>query len=102
MEHLMSIRPLTKKAMKLIGETGYCTTSENYAVEMFRLKKLGLHGNGNVVGIGCTDGKTCGWTNQDFINYEQQLIDENLDSDGHAQRTIDRLKEAMVKEKNNG
>ena len=32
----------------------------------------------------------------------QQLIDENLDSDGHAQRTIDRLKEAMVKEKNNG
>ena len=34
MEHLMSIRPLTKKAMKLIGETGYCTTSENYAVEI--------------------------------------------------------------------
>tara|TARA_R100001443_G_scaffold19363_2_gene30860 strand:- start:15040 stop:15339 length:300 start_codon:yes stop_codon:yes gene_type:complete len=98
MAHLMAIRPLTKKAMDTIGENGFCLSDDtnDYALGIMKLKKLGLHGNGNVVGIGCTDGKSCGWTNEDFIAYEQRLIDEGLDTDGHSQRTIEKLRKAMA------
>lgn len=93
----MAIRPLTRKAMDIIGETGYCTSSETYATEMYRLKKLGLYGNGNIVGLGCRDGRSCGWSNDEYIAYEQHLIDEGHDSEGHSQNTINKLRKAMSK-----